>query len=260
MRFGCCFGSDVSRAAALRDAGFDYGEPHISHLMQMDDASFAAAADELRLIGLPIESGCVLLPGGMALNRRQRDFAVIDDYLRLAATRCHALGMQTVVFGSGGARRTPEGLCDAEMFEDLVVFLREHAAPAFASAGMRIAIEPLSERPCLVNTIADALSLADAVGSDAVQVLADNFHMYKENDPIDNIRQTTGRLLHAHVCSPAERSIPAHADGYDLFPFLRAVADAGCVRVSVEAHICAETFARDMREAIACLREAAAKL
>ena len=260
MRFGCCFGSDLSRATALRDAGFDYGEPHISHLMQMDDLSFAAAANALREVGLPIESGCVLLPGGMALDRLRRDSATLDSYLRLAAQRCQTLGMRTVVFGSGGARRTPEGLSDTEMFEDLVVFLRDYAAPAFSSVGIRIAIEPLSERPCLINTVSDALLLADAVGDDDVQVLADNFHMYKENDSIENIRQADRRLLHAHICSPVLRSIPSHGDGYDLYPFLKAVADAGCERVSVEAHIHAETFAQDMQEAIICLREAAAKL
>ena len=260
MRFGCCFGSDITRVAALRDAGFDYGEPHISHLMQMDDAVFAAYADELRRIGLPIESGCVLLPGGMALNRLQRDFDLIDAYLRRAAERCSRIGMQTVVFGSGGARRAPEGLSAQEMFEDLVVFLRDHASPAFAAVGIRIAIEPLSERPCLINTVSEALSLSDAVGDENVQVLADVFHMYKENDAIENIAKLTGRLLHAHVCSPAERSIPAQGDGYDLYPFLKAVADTGCERVSVEAHIHPETFAQDVRGAIARLREAADKL
>ena len=260
MRFGCCFGSNPVLAAALRDAGFDYGEVHITHVMQKDDAEFAAYLHELQTIGLPIEGGCVMLPGGMAINRLQRDFAAMDAYLQKAAQRCRTLGMQTVVFGSGGARRAPEGLGDAEMFEDLVVFLRDHAAPAFSQQGIRIAIEPLSERPCAINTVCEAIKLADAVGRDDVQVLADAFHMYKENDDISNIRKAGGRLLHAHICSPEARRIPVFGDGYDLYPFLKAVADTGCERVSVEGHVDAQTFPQEVREAIVRLREARDKI
>lgn len=256
MRFGCCFGSDPALAAALRDAGFDYGEVHISHIMQKDDSAFAMYADTLQKIGLPIESGCVLLTGGMALNRLQRNFAEMDAYLQTASARCKALGMQTVVFGSGGARRVPEGETDAELFEDLVVFLRDHAAPAFAQHGIRIAIEPLSERPCAVNTIDEALALSDAVGRKDVQVLADNYHMFKEEDSIANIAKASGRLIHAHVCSPAERTVPAPDDGYDLRPFLKAVADTGCTRMSIEAHVVPQTFAKQVQNAIVLLRDA----
>ena len=255
MRFGCCFGSDPVLAAALADAGFDYGEPQVKHIMMMDDAKFASYLREIRAIGLPMESGCVLLPGGMPLNRLERDFGALDAYLQKAAPRCKELGMRTVVFGSGGARRPPEGLSVREMFDDVAEFLREHASPAFASVGIRIAIEPLSERPCIVNTLPEALALADAVSDDNVQVLADNFHMYNENDPIDGIPLANGRMIHAHVCAPVKRSIPAPDDGYDPYPFLKAVADTGCTRVSVEAHVDPETFAQDVQKAIAVLRK-----
>ena len=260
MRFGVCFGISPAFAAAMRDAGLDYGEINIGQMMRRDEAEFETLAEEYRRIGLPIESGCVLLPGGMALNRLERDLTALDAYLQKAAGRCKRLGLQTVVFGSGGARRAPEGMRKQEMLEDLVVFLRDHAAPVFSAQGIRIAIEPLSERPCLVNTLSEAIELADAVGSESVQVLADNFHMYKENDPISGIAKANGRLIHAHICSPAARSIPAHGDGYDLYPFMKAVADAGCTRISVEAAFAPENFVREIRDAAVLLREAERRL
>ena len=80
--------------------------------------------------------------------------------------------------------------------------------------------------------------------------------MFKENDPIENIVKASKRLIHAHVCTPASRSIPMRGDGYDLRPFLCAVTDTGCTRMSIEAAFREEDFAQQIREAIVLLREA----
>ena len=257
MRFGCCFGVRTTFAASLRDAGFDYGETCIRDVMSMDNDAFLDFRRELDKIGLPIESGCVFLVGGLYVNRLQRDFAVIDDYLDRTVRRCSEIGMKTIVFGSGGARAIPEGLTEADVFDDLVVFLREHVLPRTDPAGMRIAIEPLSE-PCCIRTVGEALALSDAVGSESVQVLADNFHMVRVDDPLESIRATRGRMIHAHISRPREngrRTVPMHGDGYDPYPFMKEVFETGCQRLSIEANTRPETFWDESHDAILLLRE-----
>ena len=262
MRFGCCFGVRTDYAASLKDAGFDYGETNVRDIMQMDDAAFAEYREKLREIGLPIESACVFLTGGLYLNRLQADYTVIDDYLTRAVSRCKAPGIQTIVFGSGGARRIPEPLTKEDVFDDLVVFLRDHVLPRTIPAGIHIAIEPLSEE-CCIRTVGEALALSDAVGSEWVQVLADNFHMVRVGDPIDAIRNAHGRMVHAHISRPREngrRTLPMHGDGYDPYAFMKEVRETGCERLSIEADTTPETFREEAHDAILVLRETLARI
>lgn len=82
--------------------------------------------------------------------------------------------------------------------------------------------------------------------------------MYKENDPMSAITDCGDKLLHAHVAEPVERVYPRQDDGFDLTPFLRALLQAGCPRVSVEAETPEDDrFLDAAKEALATLREAA---
>ena len=256
MRLGCCFGTNLDYVASLRDAGFDYGEVNIGRMMGMDEAEFLAFHDRIKEIGLPIESGCVFLVSGLYVNRLQRDFAQIDDYLDRTYERCAALGLKTIVFGSGRARGIPEGLTAQDVFEDLVVFLREHVVPRTSAYGMHIAIEPLSE-PCAIRTVHEALALSEAVGSEWVQALADIHHMMRVGDPIDSIRDAKGRMGHAHISRPREvgRTVPQHGDGFDPLPFVQRIVETGCPRLSIEADTKPETFWDESHDAVVLLRE-----
>ena len=256
MRIGCCFGTNLDCVAALRDAGFDYGEVNIARMMALEDSEYLAFYNRLEEIGLPIESGCVFLPGVMYVNRLQRDFAQNDDYLDRTDLRCHEVGLQTIVFGSGRARGIPEGLTAQDVFDDLVFFLTEHVLPRTGKYGMQIAIEPLSE-DCAIRTVHEALALAEAVGSDQVQALADIYHMVRVGDPIDAVCDAKGHLGHAHISRPREvgRTLPQHGDGYDPLPFVQRVVDTGCPRLSIEADIKPETFWDESHDAIVLLRE-----
>ena len=256
MRIGCCFGTNLDYVASLRDAGFDYGEVNIARTMGMDDAEFIAFSEKLKEIGLPIEAGCVFLTGDLLLNRLQRDFAKIDEYLDNTYRRCAALGLQTIVFGSGRSRCIPEGLTAQDVFEDLVVFLREHVVLRSETYGIGIAIEPLSDGSA-IRTVHEALALAEAVGSKWVQALADIHHMMRVGDPIDAIRDAKGCMGHAHTSRPREngRTVPQHGDGFDQLPFLQRIVETGCPRLSIEADTKPETFWDESHDAIVLLRE-----
>lgn len=258
MRLGCCFGTDLNFAASLKDAGFDYGETNLKRMMWLDDKEFDAFHGKLEEIGLPIESACVFLTDGIYLNRLQADYAMIDAYLDSALKRCVQLGMKTIVFGSGGARTVPPELTVQQVFDDVALFLKEHVVPRVSALDIHIAIEPLSEHPCCINTVPEAIALMEAVDSEWVQVLSDNYHMARENDPIEGIAAARGRMIHAHISRPrggTARTVPMHNDGYDPTPYMRQIVATGCPRLSIEANTKPETFWDESHDAILLLRE-----
>lgn len=75
--------------------------------------------------------------------------------------------------------------------------------------GVRLAVEPLNRfETSLINTAEQAIEVVDRVGSPALGVLLDTFHMnIEERDPATAIRGCAGRLTHLHACG-CDRGAP----------------------------------------------------
>jgi D-psicose/D-tagatose/L-ribulose 3-epimerase len=78
-----------------------------------------------------------------------------------------------------------------------------------AERGLKIAIEPINRfETDLVNTVADAVRLADAVGHPAAGVMVDSFHLTIEEADLEQAIRTAGdRLFHVQV-SENHRGVP----------------------------------------------------
>jgi D-psicose/D-tagatose/L-ribulose 3-epimerase len=71
------------------------------------------------------------------------------------------------------------------------------------SFGIRVGLEPANRYEAyLINTIGDALKLADAIGEENVGILLDTFHCSIEERSMYGAVTTAGsRLYHVHVCA-----------------------------------------------------------
>ena len=100
---------------------------------------------------------------------------------------------------------------------------------------MEVAVEPLCRAETnLINTVTEGAMLAAAVDLPNVWVLADSYHMFKDDEPMEHLR-TVGRLNHVHVALREGRCYPTYAEGQmRLFMNeLRAIGYEG--RVTIEA-------------------------
>jgi D-psicose/D-tagatose/L-ribulose 3-epimerase len=133
------------------------------------------------------------------------------QYLRWCIDAAQALGSPLVcgpMYASVG-KAHPDS--DAEIRAERtrsVEGLREVAAYA-GDRGIRLAIEPLNRfETDMINTTAQALEYLDEVGSDAVGVHLDSFHMHlEEKDSPAAIRLAGRRLFHFHACEN-DRGVP----------------------------------------------------
>ena len=175
IKLGVC--SSVDNAALLKEIGFDYLELGMSSTSALSEEEFEVLRRKAERAGLPVLAMNGMLPSDFHLCSDQLDTQGLTAYLHKAFSRAQALGVKTVVFGSGGARRYPLDMEYALAMDYLVAYLRL-AGPLADNYGLSIAVEPLREQECnIINSVMEARQLAKMANQANVGVLADLFHM-----------------------------------------------------------------------------------
>jgi sugar phosphate isomerase/epimerase len=191
----------------------------------------------------------------MRLTGEDADLQEAVTYARHALDRAGRLGAKIVVFGSGPARMVPEGFAVPRAFAQLVQLLRE-IAPLAEENGLTIAIEHLNRTECnIINSLAQACHLAECVNRSSVQVLADYYHLARENERIEDVLVLWAgrRLRHVHCSAPTGRVYPNEIE-VNFSAFCRTLAEIGYDdRMSVEAY--SKDFENDAAAALRLLRQ-----
>lgn len=198
MRFGCCAGLD--RMQVVQDAGYDYIElPVAVAKAEQPDAEFEPVAEAIASFDIAPEAWNCLLPGDMKVVGPEVDNYRIERFLRTAFTRIEEVGGEIVVFGSGGARRVPEGFPMDEAREQIVEFVTL-AGQIAGIHGITIAIEPLNSRESnIINSVSEGLGFVKAADHPFVKVLADLYHIDEEHEPLQDVIDAGSDLVHVHT-------------------------------------------------------------
>lgn len=278
MRFGCCValasfvpptsGAGSIKAgsryeaqtaavpAALRameEAGCDFAEFGVGMVgPELPEESFNLFRSALDGAALKAECFNSFIAPHVKLTGENRDWNRIEQYVATAAERVAAVGGETIVFGSGGARNIPDRFPREEAEAQLEEFLHMCADKAGA-AGIQIAIEPLNRRESnILNSVEEADEMAKRVNRPEIAVLADFYHLMEEREPFEAIENCGNRLIHVHVADTG-RLYPG-SGRYDYPRFYEALYEAGYDRrISVECNW--NDFAAETKPAIAFLRE-----
>lgn len=242
MRYGICIGGDHPHIAIAKACGFDYVESAFGLLASDPKEKYDLFLSELKKNEMTCESVNCFLPGNLNVVGENVDLDAVYAYVKKGMENGEKMGVQTVVFGSGGARRIPDGFPFDKAIRQLVVFLKQVAAPLAAEHGITIVIEPLCDANC-INTVKEGAFLAAFADEPNVASLVDLYHMVKVGDTVEDILQLKGMLKHAHIAEPSKRVYPTFDDAYDYRPFVQALETAGCTRCSLEARY--EDFSHD---------------
>ena len=257
MRYAVCT-NDPAVIADAREAGFDYVEASVPNLVRPFDPeeAFEETLASYLAAGLPIESTNLFLP--RELRCTGPDAQPLDrlaEYAETVFRRLARAGVPVVVFGSGGARKLPDGWPKEKADEQFVALL-SRIGPLAEKHGVKIAVEPLARVECnYINTVDEGAALARASGSPAVGVLADSYHWARNEETAETILAAKGVLFHAHLATMPNRKAPG-MESYDFVPFFRALLAAGYDgRVSIEGGLPPpETRVAGLRAALDILR------
>jgi D-psicose/D-tagatose/L-ribulose 3-epimerase len=219
----------------------------------LSDEYYARLRERVRALRVPVRAANSFFPSALKITGPEIDPVAQTAYARRCLDRLSELGIRIVVFGSGGARRVPEGFSRDEAMTQLVAFGRRVADEA-APRGITVVLEPLRRQESnIVNSVAEGLAIVRAVDRPAFRILSDFYHLAEEKEDPAVLREAGDLLRHVHIANPKGRVFPKRPDEADYAPFVRALRDIGYRGgVSVEART--EDFARDAPEAIALVR------
>jgi sugar phosphate isomerase/epimerase len=228
MQLGCCASlADIDKVAG---AGFEYIECGVSTMKpEEDDAAFAPVLAALRSASIPIRACNNFIPGDLKVTGPNVDQARLVRYATKAIERMHAVGVRVVVFGSGGARNIPDGFPRERGIEQFVAFA--HTVGEIAQKnGLMVGIEAINrgEKTNMINTLTDAVDIAQRVNHPSVKIIADVYHMALEHEPNRHILDYKDWIVHVHLAdapgrlAPGRESLPwaeafdyLHQAGYD---------------------------------------------
>lgn len=253
VQIGYC--TPVRNVEAAKAAGFDYVELGTTEIATMSDADFERTAEQIARVGVTVPVTNLFLPATLKVTGPEVDREQQALYVKKAFDRLARLGTRLVVFGSGGARRVPDGFPRERAFDQLVDFGKRAAAEARAH-GITIAVEPLRrEETNIINSAAEGLALVEAIHDPNFELMIDFYHLASEREDPAIVVRAKDHLRHIHMANPRGRVFPQEWGEYDYAPFFAKLREIGYSgRISVEAS--ASDFQRDAPKAIALLRRA----
>ncbi len=233
MQFGICTG--VENAAVAKQAGWDFVEENVQVLLQGTiSQSQWKGLEKTRNAALKIPAANCLVPGGIKITGPDASIDKLQDYMTHILRRAQRVGMNILVFGSGGARNIPDGFSREKARKQIVEFIRM-SAPIAAEYGVTLVAEHLNKSECnVINSVAEAMTYVKEVNHPNFQCLVDSYHFWLEDEPLQSLRDAMPWIKHVHLADKEGRVPPGESGKADYRPFFKVLKEgnyAGLISV-----------------------------
>jgi D-psicose/D-tagatose/L-ribulose 3-epimerase len=225
----------------LRKWGFDSLEIAIEDPSHIDAAR---VKQDLDIIGLVCGSVCSCTGGDRDLRGTPRQQKIAMAYFRALLDQAVVLGAKSII----GPLYSAVGRADAvprneyrKQWKTVVGHLKTLSQEA-ENAGVQICLEPLNRfETDFINTCDQVLKLVQDVGSPALKVMLDTFHMnIEEKNQAQAIRKAGKYLGHLHACG-CDRGTPG-SDHIDWPGIAKALKE-----IRYDGDIVIESFAMNVK-------------
>jgi len=249
----------MDAAGLAAAAGYDYMESGVDGFLKPREGedAFRAQLALWKTSPVPLRALNCFIPGDLKICSPVSPVKELYAYAETALRRAGAAGIQTIVFGSGGARSIPEGYDRDRANEQLLAFCRFCAGQA-ERAGVTIALEPLNSKECnVITTVAEGAQLVRAVNHPSFRLLVDCYHWGVENEPHRNISDNGSLFAHVHTATwPARLALGQEDCAIDAF-FATLCKTGYDGNVSLECKL-GDKKAEEVKTALRVMREAVA--
>ena len=218
--------TSIANNNILASAGYSFVEENVGGFLvpSEPDSSFEQKLALLKESKLPVEACNSFLPGNLKCVGPEPAHEEIFKFGETAFRRAQTAGVKTIVFGSGGARSIPEGFPREEAKQQFILICKQ-LAPFARKYNVVISLEPLNRQECnFINSLAEGADIVQAVDHENFRLLADIYHMLKENESPSNITKYGHLLYHTHIAEKAGRTAPG-VNNEDFIPWFKALKD-----------------------------------
>lgn len=223
---GVCTG--LNNREIAEKAGCEFIEEGVSRFLVPDktEAEFDALLGKLSENKLKVLSCNGFIPATLRLTGPELNHKEALVWAETALRRAGRAGVNYIVFGSGGARKIPEGF-GREEARDQFVSLCKAMGPMAKKAGVTIVIEPLNRTETnFINSVLEGADIVKRVNHPNIRLLADIYHMMRESEGPESILEAGKWLRHCHIAEKETRSAPG-VKGDDFTPYFAALSKIG---------------------------------
>lgn len=236
----------------LERNGFDFIEAEVSLLSPEGSfRKFKAFKEKIRSFSIKPEVFSAFIPPGLKIVGPRVEKVRLRRYLAQSIPRVVEMGGKVIIWGSGSSRSYPENYSPQDAYKQIEDFI--HLAADYASEyEVYIAIEPMNRGESnTINSLKEALTLAEKVNRREVQVMVDYYHLMMEREELSSIEASKERIIHVHL-SDSDRKCPGDGD----FPFIPFVESLKRIKyggpISLECNF--EEFERESRRGLEFMR------
>jgi len=261
MEFGVCLNVvDVFREgpdkldeqlSTIAAAGFTYVEIVVASCADAGENEISSIQAMLHKNKLPAKRANVLFPGGIKVVGPEKNEKAIREYLDSIFPKLITLGVEIVVFGSGGARSIPDGFSYDEAYSQLCDTIKLITGVAL-KYDVKIALEHLNPKECnLLTTVKETVKAARDVNLPTCGLNFDIYHVDERTNDMYNVLNAKDILFHSHVGQPGSRLYPSPEGAKELQNYFELLKGAGYDgTVSIEATLHGDkSFKQNMTDA-----------
>jgi D-psicose/D-tagatose/L-ribulose 3-epimerase len=221
--------------------GFATIEIPIEDPSHIDPAKVKAAADKN---GLVIGSICACMGPGRDFRGTPAEQKTAMDYCKTLIDQAVVLGCPSLIGPVYSVVGKADAVEPAEQKKEWALVVRNlKVLTKYAEQkGVQICVEPLNRfETDFLNTVEQALKLVKDVGSKALKIHLDTFHMnIEQKNQADSIRKAGKLLAHFHACG-SDRGTPGN-DHIDWKPIVKALKD-----IKYDGDVVIESFTTDVK-------------
>lgn len=194
--------------------------------VKISNEQFDLRLKEFRNLHLSVFAMNIFMPGDMKLVGPDVKEDAILKYAESVFARCKRAGVSMVVWGSGGARRVPDGFDHNKAKEQFINIARKVSVLA-KKYKIDLALENLnSTETNFINTVEDAFDVVTKVDQKNFWLCVDIYHMLMEGEQPAVIEKTKKKLIHCDIAEKVNRAPPG-VSGDDFRPYLSVLKKIG---------------------------------
>ncbi len=215
--------------------------------------AFEERLAKLRSLPIPASRANTFLPSSLPCVGPEADHDRVLAFAEVAFERAREANIGLITFGSGGARRVPDGYDKADAELQFVALLAR-MAPIAKHHDVVVSVESLNKGEVnFINRVSEAHRLVRAVNHPNIGLTADFYHMLREDEGPESIVEAGQFVRHVHIAERAHRTPPGH-EGDDFTGYFEALRSIGYTgKVSIECRW--DDLDRQLPKAIATIRK-----
>ncbi len=216
----------IDNELIIKNAGFCCLVESIGKLISpkaVSEANFQQNLLKLNALKTPIYAYNIFLPGDLKLVGPNVDEKAILEYTENTLRRMSQTGTKLIIWGSGGARKLPEGF-DREIATKQFIYIAKKIAQVAQKYDITLSLELLNKTECnFINSVKECLYIVKKVNHPNLRLNVDIYHMLKEGEGPKIIAKTKKYLNHVEIAERDGRTAPG-VQGTDFKPYLKELA------------------------------------